>query len=109
MITRDAEADEQERAEVSEQRNWILIRERKQQEHERLMKQIEVDGDITVKKLEAELAKAQGVAREKIISRRAIWLGIIKLPAIPFAVLFCYILEQTGHDIPEALDNFLVL
>ena len=110
-IYRDPEQDRQEKNEEyslrQEQHHWKLAEQEEMRKHEILLHEMDDNTKIKIKELEVALAKAQGVSREKQITHRAYWVSVIKLPVMPFALLFVFILELMKRDVPQALEDFL--
>lgn len=109
----DRAGEEQQRqaelVELREINNWKTIENDKNRKHEKEMKNLDIQGSIDIKKLEASAATARLKASTRSDAWRNTIINIIKLPTLPFAVFFIFLLELRRHDIPEALENFIDL
>lgn len=95
--------------EFRESLEWKSIEAAKNRKHELELRDKDIAGNLKFKKLEAEAA----TARLKTSTRSDVWrraiIGLVKLPALPLAIIFVFVLDLRGHDIPEALESFIDL
>lgn len=103
------EIEAEVRAEVKEAREWQSIEKERDRQLQRDLKKLDLEGNVTIKKAEEHAA----VARLRSTTRVDVWrrflIALVKLPILPFAVIFVFTLEMFNHDPLESLDDFISL
>lgn len=89
--------------------HWQSIEKEKQRRHELDLKKMDIEGTVKVKELEAKAANARLKATTRTDVVRRVLTALIKLPVLPLAVIFSFIVEMAKHDPIEALENFIDL
>lgn len=109
MITHDAALQAQDNSYVLEQRQWEKMKSDIKNEHEEKMKNIESTTSVRLKELEVENSRLIHKTSNAIFARKEVVITILKVPALPFALLFMFILALINREIPDSLEEFLSL
>lgn len=104
----EAQRDET-RTEQQEAYHWKSIENDKQRGHERQLRELDIKSAKELKKLEVDAATARlrATTRSDIVRRSVV--AVVKLPTLPLALLFVFILQILRRDIPNSLDTFVDL
>lgn len=90
-----------------EQLEWQSIESQKERDFQKELRKMDIEGNVKVKMMELDAA----TARLRTATRQDVWkrgiIAFVKLPAIPLALIFLFILQLTNKPIPESLDEFL--
>ena len=107
MAIQEDKANPEDYSFQKEQLSWRSIEAEKDRRHEIDLRKLDIEGNTKIKLIEQDAA----TARLKAVSRREMWarvgIGLVKLPALPLAVLLVYLLEKHDKRIPQSLDDFL--
>lgn len=95
--------------EFRESLQWKSIEASKDRKHEKELRELDISGNLKLEKLKAEAATARLRSSTRSDLWRRVLIAFLKVPGVPFALLFVFILELSGHDTPESLESYLDL
>lgn len=94
---------------IKEQHHWRDEEQKAARAHEILMERTKGETQIKLKELEVKGIALRSRAEKRYETIKGVLVGLIKLPALPFAFMVLAIYAIKREDPPEALDQFLFL
>ena len=108
-LFKDVEVSKLENEQLAADRLWHEAQAREKRLHEKELKLLDMQHELNVKAADAELTKAKlkHSGRVDVVVRSI--LAVVKLPTLPFVLLFMLIALLIKRPVPKVLEDYVTL